>query len=639
MRSNRRRGSILMLSIFFLMVLFLMSLAFFKLLPAEYQSARRMSYELNGYYAASAGLDWTLAYVENRLARATLQPTLPTSTGQSFNIPLTSLPTGWSYRGTATLIDPNLNRYRVVCDGLDSRGRPLRRINAVIQQSSEFALFTPDTLVANLDNVVIGPAYGREVSLWAVDDRWSEDFITFRDGLMIGNQKDRVGANSTTGANIDWKGNAGAADNTDKWNKVAQGGQGGVQYGYGVGTYSVPVATADPNRKSNGNTPLNLWDPTGGQATGTRQIAAEKAWGGAVNVPKANGKPIAGIYIPNTGGTAPEATAGIYIQSSTGKPRKNPDGTTVVDAEGNPIFVAVSQILLDGQVDTDPASPTYMDPIRSSMDITLPDVTGSDTYYKIVVDYTANGGQGSTVMYQNKISGTKIDLNNAATYTIAKDPKTNTLYSFKGKVNDLVFVADGEVGETSGSTVVTRGVSGMNVGHRTIAADRRILVGTADETTVGHGSLTRPDVQAATRPDPAERDNPDYLAYLQSLTPFTNKHGLILATPEEIAVRANYPSYNVLNFYGAFVSGDKLRISREQGVTGEVELNFIGMLAQNEPIDKDQFVNANSGGGNDDLGNFVTDPSLNQHPSKFLKTLGPPKMSILTFSEEVTSQY
>lgn len=68
MRNGRnRRGAILLLAIFFLMVLFFMAMALLQLLPVEMNATQRHRFNLSAYYAADAGITEALAWLEDQL--------------------------------------------------------------------------------------------------------------------------------------------------------------------------------------------------------------------------------------------------------------------------------------------------------------------------------------------------------------------------------------------------------------------------------------------------------------------------------------------------------------------------------------------------------------------------------------------
>jgi len=65
--SPRRRGSALLLAIFFLTVLFFLAMALLELLPMELRAAQRQRFNQAAYFAADAGVTEALAFLEKQL--------------------------------------------------------------------------------------------------------------------------------------------------------------------------------------------------------------------------------------------------------------------------------------------------------------------------------------------------------------------------------------------------------------------------------------------------------------------------------------------------------------------------------------------------------------------------------------------
>lgn len=639
MQSSRvrgRKGSVLLLALFFLFVLFLLALAFFKLIPAEYQSARKMSYELNGFYAASAGVDAALVRIESELA-ANSRPSTLNLSGQ--------LDSGWTYSTTATLLNAPLTTYRVVSQGLDERGKLRRVIKAVVQerQISDFALFTEGRLEWNMDNVVTGPAYaGEDLRFWAAQNRWAEDFTTFTDFV--------VSAQPEGASNVDWKGNAGAPSSDTEWDEATSQGKDGIIYGYsGLRVPSV----LDPSSALGMTPPNNL----------------------------ANG-----VYVPTASGSSTPA-AGIYIQGDV--QRMTLGGT--VDADNNPLTTTIELIVPTGYqgpnamlvqpgvtahrrgsrwlqvtVDGDPhllGEPGQLLASRggngngngngngSTTGSTTTggsstggngngngSTTGGSTTGGSTTGGNGNGGgsTGGSTTGGNGSGGNGGGNNSATdTWTIIVDRTAQTTTIQKNGVNvetraglpanDLVYV-NGDLGTTQGQNTITDGLSGLNVGRLTLFATGEIKV---------KDSITRPDVSPLPRPTNDSYANPDYLAYLKSKIPTTTKHGLVVFGEQTITFNAEWSSFKILDLYGLFVSRDKVEVTGEQGNTSG-EINMIGSIAEVTALSKDQWVNANSGGGNDDwIISAIKDPNWAFRPAPFLPGTG--RMRVRTFVEEAVA--
>lgn len=65
---RRSAGSAMLLSIFFLIVLFFLALSLLKLLPVELNATQRQMFNLEAYYAADAGITEAMAWLEKRLS-------------------------------------------------------------------------------------------------------------------------------------------------------------------------------------------------------------------------------------------------------------------------------------------------------------------------------------------------------------------------------------------------------------------------------------------------------------------------------------------------------------------------------------------------------------------------------------------
>ncbi|NDD31057.1 MAG: hypothetical protein EB084_22610, partial [Proteobacteria bacterium] len=136
------RGSAILLALFFLTALFLLAQAFQRLLPVELNAALIHQTDTSAYFAADAGVQDAIAYIENQLAN-----------GREVASPLTRPWAGlgaFSYQTTITAdaqTPPNgsspLRVFTLVsdaCRSSDSSRRPVRRITASIAQQS-FARF------------------------------------------------------------------------------------------------------------------------------------------------------------------------------------------------------------------------------------------------------------------------------------------------------------------------------------------------------------------------------------------------------------------------------------------------------------------------------------------------------------------
>lgn len=95
MKKQRRRGSALLLAIFFMTTIGLLAVAYIRLIPSELFAARRTNFDIQGYYAADAGLVQALAWLEEAIN----QGHEPLNSAQAGSYPTSgSIPgTEWTY--------------------------------------------------------------------------------------------------------------------------------------------------------------------------------------------------------------------------------------------------------------------------------------------------------------------------------------------------------------------------------------------------------------------------------------------------------------------------------------------------------------------------------------------------------------
>lgn len=161
-RRTGRRGSILLLSLFFMFVLFLMAVAFFRLLPTELHSAARSSQTIKAHYACDAGLREAVAWLrtQNRaIPESVLDSDFNDLNSAADDNPLDGQ---WSYTVNIEPNNPLLGIYDIVSVGL-FRGRPLRELRATVQNETfaRYAMFIDtwpaDKYFAMSSNGIQGP--------------------------------------------------------------------------------------------------------------------------------------------------------------------------------------------------------------------------------------------------------------------------------------------------------------------------------------------------------------------------------------------------------------------------------------------------------------------------------------------------
>lgn len=256
MKRRRRRGSALVLSLFFLVLLGLLATALAQLLPVELNSATRAQKDLSAFYAAGGGVEAVLARLKNDWIANVAVPDTFTLTGRLGD---------WNFSAVATkLVGSGTLTYKVVSTATPVGSvKASRRVVAFIQEKSitDFNIFGQGEVAWNLRYRVEGPVYGGEkLQFWVEGDRWNQNFASFNSIVTTS------GAKSST--NIDWKGPGGAANTDAKWQNVTTSGESGVIYNFAQMEIRDPdfIAKALPSGATLPNA-AGLYVPTSGVAT------------------------------------------------------------------------------------------------------------------------------------------------------------------------------------------------------------------------------------------------------------------------------------------------------------------------------------------------------------------------------------
>lgn len=256
---KRRRGSALILALFFLTLLGLLATAMTRLLPVELNSATRANRDLASFYAAGAGVEGVLARLKTDYGAGIATPSSFTLTGP--------VGTEWRYEAVATALS-GVGTYKVVSRAFPvpdqaSPPKPVRQVTAFIQDKylSDYNIFGEGQVAWNLRYKVEGPVYGGDqLQFWVERDRWGENFASFNSVVTTS------GAQSSS--NIDWKGPGGAATTDAQWNNVTTSGQAGVIYNYK--SLSIPTTNFVTKALPSGTTAPNqagLYVPSSGGTT------------------------------------------------------------------------------------------------------------------------------------------------------------------------------------------------------------------------------------------------------------------------------------------------------------------------------------------------------------------------------------
>ena len=145
-RKSKRRGSILLLAIFFLIVLFSLSVTFFRIIPAEFHSATQARREVQAQFAADAGIRRGVDWLEAHNTAIVTQDELDTfnAANDDGNLATNKVDDDWSY-ATELSVAPDgfYLRTFTVTSRAYFHGREIRTAISTVQNESfaKFALF------------------------------------------------------------------------------------------------------------------------------------------------------------------------------------------------------------------------------------------------------------------------------------------------------------------------------------------------------------------------------------------------------------------------------------------------------------------------------------------------------------------
>ena len=319
------RGSAILLALFFLTALFLLAQAFQRLLPVELNAALIHQTDTSAYFAADAGVQDAIAYIENELANGR-EPLTAASSTRSGAIGTWT----WTSILTADSQSPpngqNPVRYYTVASTAHLNGRPMRRITTSVGQQSfaRFALYSdksdPNAAfnTSSLGLAKEGPVHINDpIKIWTYPNQYD------------GSYKPHFLSTVTSATRV-----AGSADGVAYWNGNG-GGSGSTGY---------------PPYDSNGNPVPGHYETIYAQGrvalnTGVSRIElppttsalANAAWGD----PTMPAPTTAGVYV-NQAKTGNDAAGGIYIVGGVSKMEMSVDGggnrvLTITQASGKTV--------------------------------------------------------------------------------------------------------------------------------------------------------------------------------------------------------------------------------------------------------------------------------------------------------------
>ncbi|MBI3924125.1 MAG: hypothetical protein HY319_01160 [Armatimonadetes bacterium] len=203
--ATRKKGSILLLALFFMVILFLIALAMFKLVPTEFQAAHRSKVDLMAHYVANAGVRNAVAWLEQKMrdfdasGDITVLPDYSTDGTDYPNIetylaggydPTPFASDEWSYTLTVTAdqstqsevpnFAPKVFRIRSIAF---LRGEPIRQVDVQVRQASfaAFAFFTDNfdggaKFVIDGETGIRGPVHTNDYLRFEVNSAvWDDD--------------------------------------------------------------------------------------------------------------------------------------------------------------------------------------------------------------------------------------------------------------------------------------------------------------------------------------------------------------------------------------------------------------------------------------------------------------------------------
>ncbi len=285
-KRKKRQGSILLLAMFFLIVLFSLAVAFFRILPAEFHSATLARRHIQAQYALDAGLrvshQWIVQATKgigvtdaNRIAFNSLH-----NAAQIDNA-VNKVDADWSFSTEIRPNDVNRRVYDITTIAY-YRGRPVQQLESTIQQESfaKYALFYDtwgeDFLFSMGSEGIQGPFHTNSFFRLAAPTAsfWTdgqEPWVSGNLAEMTHSQQMPVGSSTFGGVgdgNMYYRGNFAGSDaglvpfnasgspDHDRYNRIIEGGREKIRM---VGNIPLPSANSELRAKAWGATvPANL---------------------------------------------------------------------------------------------------------------------------------------------------------------------------------------------------------------------------------------------------------------------------------------------------------------------------------------------------------------------------------------------
>lgn len=213
-RFRRQQGQLLILTAFFVFLLFTLALAFFKLMPVELNSALRTRQAVSAQVAANSGIKEAVVWLEGQPAQKILtQNILDLEFNDSIEADPLVLSDQWSYRCRISPNPDGVFLFDIVSEAL-FYGRPVRQARTTVSRANfaRYALFIDrwpsDLLYSMTPEAVRGPFHTNDFFRLGVPDPsyWNpgpEPFVSGNEAIM-------THARSFTGGSLPFEGDGNA---------------------------------------------------------------------------------------------------------------------------------------------------------------------------------------------------------------------------------------------------------------------------------------------------------------------------------------------------------------------------------------------------------------------------------------------
>jgi hypothetical protein len=277
-RKKRPRGSILLLAIFFLIVLFSLAVTFFRIIPAEFHSASQARRAVQAQYAADAGVREAVAWLKSQSSVDDTKLDDFSTNHDDNTVSTQKVDDDWSYTVAIQTSYPIRKIYDVVSTAY-YRDRAVSEIRTTVRNETfaKYALFYdtwgPDFLFTMASNAIQGPFHTNDYFHLAAPSStfWSDGKQPFVNGALaemtFSEEMDSSLNTMGTGVgdgNLYYGGNYAGNDstltpfesdgtpNTDRYNKMINGGREKLTQ---VSKVDFPEAVTELREKAWGETP------------------------------------------------------------------------------------------------------------------------------------------------------------------------------------------------------------------------------------------------------------------------------------------------------------------------------------------------------------------------------------------------